>query len=112
LLLTKLKHIQTAENCVFKPVVSLIMAYMQFNADKQVPEEHRVWLRCDVDDNAHDVVIVLARRDMLQTAIQRGIGEPIYMDATHGMQKYGLKVVTVHVKGEEFRGMILRPASA
>jgi hypothetical protein len=35
---------------------------------------------------------------MLQDAVKRGHCEPIYMDASHGMQRYWLKVVTVHVK--------------
>jgi putative ribosome biogenesis GTPase RsgA len=51
-----------------------------------------------------DVVICLSKRDMLQTAARRGVDEPIYMGATHGMQKYGLKLVTVHVKDEEDKG--------
>jgi hypothetical protein len=51
------------------------------------------------------VLIVLARKDMLETAVRRGVGEPIYMDATHGLQKYGLKVVTVHIKDEESQGV-------
>jgi hypothetical protein len=33
------------------------------------------------------------------------------MDATHGMQKYGLKLVTVHVKDEEDKGAIRKSAS-
>jgi hypothetical protein len=77
---------------------------LQFEADKGVPEEKREWLRCDISNNGVDVVICLAKRDMLRTASMRGVGEPIYMDATHGMQKYGLKLVTVHVKDEEDKG--------
>jgi hypothetical protein len=69
-----------------------------------LPEEHRVWLRCDIDDDASEVLIVLARQDMLATAVRRGVGQPIYMDATHGLQRYGLKVVTVHIKDDEGSG--------
>jgi hypothetical protein len=81
---------------------------MQFEADKLVPEEQREWLRCDVSSDASEVVICLATRNMKATAVRRGINEPLYMDATHGLQKYGLKLVTVHVKDEESKGMIAR----
>jgi hypothetical protein len=64
----------------------------------------RQWLRCDIDSQAEDVCIVLARRSMLITAVRRGMGEPLFMDATHGLQKYGLKLVTVHVLDEENSG--------
>jgi hypothetical protein len=77
---------------------------LQFVADKAKPEERREWLRCDISKDGVDVVICLSKRDMLQTAARRGVDEPIYMDATHGMQKYGLKLVTVHVKDEEDKG--------
>jgi hypothetical protein len=40
---------------------------------------------------------------MRATAVRRGINEPLYLDATHG-----LKLVTVHVKDEEGKGMIAR----
>lgn len=73
--------------------------------DQQLPQEQRTWLRCEIDDDADNVMIVLARKEMLETAVRRGVGEPIYMDATHGLQKYGLKVITVHVKDEESQGM-------
>jgi hypothetical protein len=43
---------------------------------------------------------------MLATAVRRGVGQPIYMDATHGLQRYGLKVVTVHIKDEEGSGVL------
>jgi hypothetical protein len=40
---------------------------------------------------------------MIKDAIARGHKELVYMDASHGMQRYGLKVVTVHVKDVEGR---------
>jgi hypothetical protein len=54
------------------------------------------------------VIICLTTTDMRATAVRLGINEPLYMDATHGLQKYGLKLVTVHVKDEEGKGMITR----
>lgn len=83
------------------PRVSQLLSQLQYQADKAVPKEQRVWLRCDIDTAGENVVVCLAKRGMIQTAIRRGVGEPMYMDATHGLQKYGLKVVTVHVKDEE-----------
>jgi hypothetical protein len=50
------------------------------------------------------VLIVLAGKDMLETTIRRGVCLPIYMDATRGLQKYGLKLITVHIKDEESQG--------
>jgi hypothetical protein len=34
-------------------------------------------------------------------------GEPLFMDTTHRKQKYGMKLVTVHVIDEENSGMLL-----
>lgn len=79
-------------------------AVMQFAEDHLLPPEQQQWLRCDIDAKAEDVCIVLARRDMLETAVRRGAGGPIFMDATHGLQKYGFKLVTVHVVDEESSG--------
>jgi hypothetical protein len=53
---------------------------LQFEADKAVSEDKREWLRCDISNNGVDVVNCLAKRDMLQTAAKRGVGEQIYMD--------------------------------
>jgi hypothetical protein len=79
---------------------------MQFHEDQVRPSEQRQWMRCDIDSQAEDVCIVLARRSMLITAVCRGMGEPLFMDATHGLQKYGLKLVTVHVFDEENSGSL------
>lgn len=78
---------------------------MQFAQDQLLPLEEQQWLRCDIDADAQDVCIVLARREMVETAVRRGAGGPIVMDATHGLQKYGLKLVTVHVVDEESSGV-------
>jgi hypothetical protein len=66
--------------------------------------EQRRWLRCDIDSEGSNVLIVLANRNMLETACRRGNGEPLILDATHGLQRYGLKLVTAHVVDEEFAG--------
>jgi hypothetical protein len=34
-----------------------------------------------------------------------------HMDATHGLQRYGLKVITVHIKDEESQGVLRMLAS-
>ena len=79
--------------------------YLQFQEDKSRPAEQQEWRRCDICKDGVDVVICLSKRSMLETAARRGRGEPLYMDATHGLQKYGLKLVTIHVKDEEDKGM-------
>jgi hypothetical protein len=77
---------------------------MQFELDKAKPAHKRAWLRCDVDEDGHHVVVVLATREMIADAIKYGHGRPLFMDATHGLQKYGLKLVTVLVKDASNRG--------
>jgi hypothetical protein len=41
---------------------------------------------------------------MIADAIKYGHDRPLFMDATHGLQKYGLKLVTVLVKDASNRG--------
>lgn len=48
--------------------------------------------------------LVLATQAMLRDAWRFGHEGPLYMDATHGIQRYGLKVVTLHVKTNEQKG--------
>lgn len=43
-----------------------------------------------MDLDGTEPFFVLANDAMLQAAVRRGNAEPIYMDATHGMQRYGL----------------------
>jgi hypothetical protein len=57
-----------------------------------------------VDKEGKEPLVVLASQEMLQTAIRWGSNQSIYCDATHGMQRYGLKVVTLHVKDNEGKG--------
>jgi hypothetical protein len=77
---------------------------MQFELDQAMPEDKRAWLRCDVGNDGHKVVIVLATRHMIADAVTYGHGRPVYMDATHGLQKYGLKIITMLVKDTGDRG--------
>lgn len=79
---------------------------MQFEADHLLPPEERQWLRCDIDPAASNVAIVIARHDMLQTSIRRGPGEPLFLDATHGLQKYGLRLITGSILDEEGSGAV------
>jgi hypothetical protein len=52
------------------------------------------------------MLIVLARKDMLETVLGRGVGEPIYMDTTHGLQRCVLKVVALHIKDKASQGVL------
>jgi hypothetical protein len=81
---------------------------LQFEADMLLRAEERQWLRCDIDPEGNNVAIVIARRDMLQTSIRRGPGEPLVLDATHGLQKYGLRLITGSILDEEGSGAVYR----
>ena len=78
---------------------------MQFEEDQGLPTEERKWLDFEVGDDGNEVFALLSTSHMLDTAIERGIDEPVYMDATHGLQSYGLKLVTVHAKDDDGKGM-------
>jgi hypothetical protein len=78
---------------------------LQFKADLAKREKDRRWLRCEIDDDGDKVFIVLATTQMVGDAQRFGHGRALYMDATHGLQKYGLKTVTIHVKDHEGRGV-------
>jgi hypothetical protein len=63
---------------------------LQFKADKEKSEDDRRWLRCELVDNGDAVFITLATKRMIGNAVRLGHGRALYMDATHGLQKYGL----------------------
>ena len=44
---------------------------------------------------------------MIEKAVRHGHKGPMHIDATHGMNDKGLKVVTLHVKDAESRGVLL-----
>jgi hypothetical protein len=73
--------------------------------------EQRRWLRCDLDSKGNNVLIVLANRNMWETTCRRGNGEPLILDATHGLQRYALKLITAHVVDENFAGTVACTAS-
>lgn len=77
---------------------------MQFEDDQRKPAEKRQWLAFEVDTEGKQVFLVLATQKMLLDAWRFGHKGPLYMDATHGIQRYGLKVVTLHVKTNEHKG--------
>ena len=77
---------------------------VQWGEDQARAAHERQWLRCEVDEKGEQVLIILATPTMLHKAVRFGHGGPIYMDASHGMQRYGLKVATVHVKDNQSKG--------
>jgi hypothetical protein len=77
---------------------------LQWEADLRKEPTKREWLHFEVDQEGKEPLVILGTQAMLQDAVKRGNCEPIYMDASHGMQRYGLKVVTVHVKDIEGKG--------
>lgn len=77
---------------------------MQWNNDQAKPESMQQWLHFECDKAGKEVIIILCTQEQLEWASMYGHGQPIYMDATHGMQRYGLKLVTVHVKNARGQG--------
>jgi hypothetical protein len=51
-----------------------------------MPHVDRSWHRCEIDDEGHRRVIVLAKPQMRQDAVRYGHGRALYMDATHGIR--------------------------
>jgi hypothetical protein len=74
---------------------------MQFELDQAKSEDK---LRYDAGNDGHKEVIVLTTRQMIADAVTYGHGRPVYMDATHGLQKYGLKIIAMLVKDTDDRG--------
>jgi hypothetical protein len=59
-----------------------------------------VWLRCKISKDGYELLLCLSRQDLLRTAIRWGDGSLLHVDTTHGCQKYGPKLILVHVKDE------------
>ena len=78
---------------------------MQFEQDQQLPRHQQKWVHFSVDDAGTEPMIMLATHSMLRAAAVDGHGEPGFIDATHGLQRYGLKLVTYLVKDVEMKGM-------
>jgi hypothetical protein len=81
-----------------------IDSLLQWEADLRLEPSKREWLHFEVDEEGKEPLVILGAQAMLRGAVERGHCEPIYMDATHGMQRCVLKVVTVHVKDIEGTG--------
>jgi hypothetical protein len=62
---------------------------------------HCQWLLFEVDNEGKKPLVILASQPMIKDAIARGHREP---STWHGIQRYGLKVVTVHAKDVEGGG--------
>ena len=84
---------------------------MQFDVDREKAPESKSWLRCDIAGDGGATPILLASQRMIGDAVKHGHGRALYMDATHGLQRYGLKLVTVLVKDQETRGTCVILAS-
>jgi hypothetical protein len=79
---------------------------MQFKEDQAEPDSRkRCWLRCHISEDTTEVNIHIATPAMRQAAVRLGHHRPMFMDATHGMQQYGFKLVTLHVQNEQSKGV-------
>jgi hypothetical protein len=81
---------------------------MQWNQDLLKDPKEREWLHFEVAEDGVDVLLVLGTDSMIEKAVCHGHKGPLYMDATHGLNDKGLKVVTLHVKDLEGKGELLR----
>ena len=77
---------------------------VQWEADQRKAAKDQEWLHFEVAQDGVDVLIMLGTDSMIEKAVRHGHQGPLYMDATHGLNDKGLKVVTVHVKDLEGRG--------
>lgn len=78
---------------------------MQYADDLKLPPAERQWLACEISADGFQVIMIICTAEQRAWALLHGHGKPCYMDATHGMQRYGLKVVTLHVKDKAGFGM-------
>lgn len=80
------------------------MHVVQWQADQRKEPHAREWLHFEVAEDGVDTLIMLGTNSMIEKAVRHGHQGPLYMDATHGMNDKGMKVVTLHVKDLEGRG--------
>jgi hypothetical protein len=66
----------------------------------------RTFLRCEINDKGDEVLIVLAKPYMIKLASDFAHEQRLYMDATHGQQKYEMTLITVLVKDLESHGAV------
>jgi hypothetical protein len=78
---------------------------VQFREDKTKLENERSWMRCEISEDGSDVKIFLATPRMRKAAVRHGHARPMFMDATHGLQRYGFKLATLHVQDEQQKGV-------
>jgi hypothetical protein len=77
---------------------------MQYEQDQQLPRHQVKWVHFSVDEQGQEPVIMLATHAMPRAAAIDGHGEPGFIDATHGLQRYSLTLVTYLVKDVEIKG--------
>lgn len=67
------------------------------------PPDQRTFHLCQIEPD--DIIIVVATPAMQDAAIKLGSGQPVFLDATHGLCKYGSKLTTLLAMDEECRGV-------
>lgn len=77
---------------------------LQFKDDQLLPEKERWYRLCQIGQDGKDVLVILVNSQRMQDLWEFGHRQPMYMDATHGILKYGLKLITVLVKDAKLKG--------
>lgn len=81
---------------------------VQWLLEQAVPLLSRKWLRFYTDSEGNDVMLILQHPLQREWAFRFGRGEPLLMDATHGVNRHGLKLITLHVFDGSLKGRVFR----
>lgn len=84
---------------------------MQWDLDQQKPPEERQWLHWEVDEDGKQPLAILCTPEQRKWGRQLP-GEPGQMDVTHGLQRYGLKLLSFLCRDVEGRGTIVTTCKA
>lgn len=76
---------------------------LQWQRDQTLRVDERSWLHANLTPGA--VCVVISTPAMLGAAIKWGSARPVFMDATHGVIKYGYKLVTLLVMDDHGKGV-------
>lgn len=76
---------------------------LQWVNDQALPVDERSYYCADLTPG--EVCVVLATPAMLEAGIKWGHARPVFMDATHGVIKYGYKLVTLLVMDDHNKGV-------
>lgn len=77
---------------------------VQWELDQKKSPEDRQWLHWEVDEEGREPLAILCTREQRKWGRELP-GEPGQMDLTHGLQRYGLKLLSFLCRDVEGRGV-------